>query len=71
MFYLSIGIFQSILFSIDILLPFFMMKNTLFSYMLTFSILVSCFILNWYLYYYELCLLVGTRCFEFECELGV
>jgi len=30
MFYVSIGIFQSILFSIDILLPFFMMKNTLF-----------------------------------------
>ena len=49
-FYLSIGIFQSIFFSIDILLLFFMMKNTLFWYMLTFSILVSCFILNWYLY---------------------
>ena len=39
--------FQSIFFSIGILLPFFVMKSTLLWYMLTFSILVL-IILNWY-----------------------
>ena len=40
-------IFQLVLFAIDILLPLFMMKNILFSYMLIFSVFVS-IILNRY-----------------------